>query len=197
MRLQGIRLGFAVTGSHCTIPKVVPVLRQLVEQEGASVIPIFSESVLRTDTRFGDAEKWRQLFSSITGHPVWTTIPDVEPIGPKKLLDALLIAPCTGNTIAKFAYGMTDSPVLMAAKSQLRNLRPVVLAISTNDGLGNNLKNLGLLMNMKNVYFVPFGQDDPVGKANSVIARMDLVTETLVTALQGKQIQPVLVDHDE
>lgn len=194
MRLQGIRVGFAVTGSHCTIPVVVPILRRLVEQEGAVVTPIFSNAVAGTDTRFGSAEHWRQLFESITGQRVIATIAQAEPIGPKQLLDLLLIAPCTGNTLAKMANGITDSAVLMAAKGQLRNLRPVVLAVSTNDGLGNNLKNLGMVMNAKNIFMVPFGQDDPVHKENSVIAQMELIPEALLAALQNKQLQPVLVD---
>ncbi|MGB9886337.1 MAG: dipicolinate synthase subunit B [Moorellales bacterium] len=192
MRLQGVKVGFALTGSHCTLEKVLPELRRLVA-EGAEVYPIVSPAVEGTDTRYGRAAQWLEEITAITGRRPITTITEAEPIGPKKLLDVLIIAPCTGNTLAKLANGITDTPVLMAAKAQLRNQRPVVLAISTNDALSTNAKNLGLVLNMKNVYLVPFGQDDPEQKWASVVAKMELLLDTTLAALKGKQIQPILV----
>ncbi|QGG48235.1 dipicolinate synthase subunit B [Heliorestis convoluta] len=194
MRLQGKQIGFAVTGSHCTIAEVIPIVRALIEKEGAEVIPIFSESVLTTDTRFGKAANWKKDFEEITGHKVITSISEAEPIGPQKKLDVIVVAPCTGNTIAKMANSITDTTVLMAAKAQLRNLKPVVLAISTNDGLSGNLKNLGIVMNAKNIFMVPFGQDSPHGKANSIVAKMELIPDTIVAALENRQIQPLLIN---
>lgn len=195
MRLKGVKIGFAVTGSHCTIAEILPVVKRLVEEEGAIVTPIFSESVAQTDTRFGSALHWKNEFAKLTGNKFLCSIVETEPIGPKKLFDILVVAPCTGNTIAKLANAITDSAVLMAIKAQLRNLRPVVLAVSTNDGLGNNLKNLGMVMNTKNIYMVPFGQDNPVMKANSVIARMELIPDTILAALENRQLQPILIGN--
>lgn len=192
MRLQNRTIGMAVAGSHCTIAKILSEVKRLVD-EGAKVIPILSESVQSTDTRFGEAKYWREKLVEITGQEPIESITAAEPIGPQKLLDVLLIAPCTGNTLAKFANGITDSTVLMSAKAQLRNQRPVVLAIATNDGLGLNAKNIGLLLNAKNVYFVPFGQDDPYQKPNSLVAKMDKILDTILEALEGRQIQPLLV----
>lgn len=194
MRLKGVRIGFALTGSHCTLGEVVGEVRRLIS-EGAEVTPVVSPSVDTTDTRFGTAEYWKNLLEEITGRKVINTIPGAEPIGPQKLLDALIIAPCTGNTMAKLANAITDTPVLMAAKACLRNQRPVILAIATNDGLGLNAKNLGILLNTKNVYFVPFGQDNPGQKPNSLVARMDLILETTIAALAGRQLQPLLVTY--
>ena len=192
MRLQGVRVGFALTGSHCTLNRVLPELRRLVA-EGAEVCPILSPAVETTDTRYGRAAQWAEEVTAITGRRPITSIAEAEPIGPQKLLDVLIIAPCTGNTLAKLANGITDNAVLMAAKAQLRNQRPVVLAISTNDALSANAKNLGLLLNMKNVYLVPFGQDDPYNKWASVVAKMELLLDTTLAALEGRQIQPLLV----
>ncbi|KAB2954340.1 dipicolinate synthase subunit B [Heliorestis acidaminivorans] len=194
MRLKGKTIGFAITGSHCTIAEVIPIVKELIEKEGAVVIPIFSETVLTTDTRFGKAEDWKKEFETLTGQKVITSIVEAEPIGPRKLLDVMVVAPCTGNTIAKLANSITDTTVLMAVKAQLRNLKPVVLAISTNDGLAGNLKNLGHLMNAKNIFMVPFGQDSPTGKANSIVAKMELLPDTIVSALENRQIQPLLVN---
>lgn len=194
MRLQGLRIGVALTGSHCTLDKVIPEIERIVA-DGAKIYPIFSESVSSNATRFGSPEKWLGKLSALAEEKVITTIVDAEPIGPKQLLDVLVVAPCTGNTLAKLANGITDTPVLMACKAQLRNRRPVVLAIATNDGLGNNAKNIGLLLNTKNIYLVPFGQDDPYNKANSLMSRMDLIIDTIEYALQGKQIQPVLIQY--
>lgn len=192
MRLKGIKIGFALTGSHCTLDEVMPKIKELIA-EGAEVYPIVSYSVDTIDTRFGTAQKWRDMLKEITGKEAINTISGAEPVGPKKLVDVIVIAPCTGNTMAKLANGITDTPVLMAAKAHLRNQRPVIIALSTNDGLGINAKNLGLLLNIKNVFMVPFGQDSPTGKPNSLKSRMDLIIDTIEQALQGKQIQPILV----
>jgi len=154
-----------------------------------------SENAQKTDTRFGKAQDFIKELEQITGNPLINSIDTAEPIGPKALLDILVIAPCTGNTLGKLANGITDTCVTMAAKAHLRNGRPVVIAVSTNDGLGANAKNIGLLLNTKNIYFVPFGQDDPQKKCNSEVAHMDMIIPTIENALQGKQIQPVLVSR--
>lgn len=191
VRLANIRVGFALTASHCTLEEVIPQIKNIA-QEGAIVYSIISQSV-ETDTRFGTAQHWKEELEQITGRPVINTIAGAEPIGPGKMFDVLVVAPCTGNTMAKMANGIVDGAVLMAAKAHLRNQRPVVLAISTNDGLGLNAKNLGLLLNTKNIYMVPFGQDNPQEKPNSLKARMDLLIDTIVLALDSKQYQPVLI----
>lgn len=193
MRFHGMKIGFALTGSHCTLAETIEVLERLVA-EGADITPVISYAVDQMDTRFGKAEDWKTKLKEITGKEPLKTIPQVEPIGPKKMFDCLVIAPCTGNTLAKFVNGITDTPVLMAAKAHLRNLRPVVIAVSTNDGLGINAKNIGVLLITKNVYLVPFGQDSPLKKANSLVAHMDRIPETIIEACRGKQIQPLLVE---
>jgi dipicolinate synthase subunit B len=192
MRFAGIRIGFALTGSHCTIPDVLPYIK-LLKDEGATVKAILSPTVLTTDTRFGKATEVLEKIAVYTGEVILTTLPEVEPVGPKGWFDLIVVAPCTGNTMAKIALGITDTPVTLACKSQLRNNRPVVLAIATNDGLSGNARNLGLLLNRKNIYFVPFGQDAPTVKENSLVARMSLLPETLLAALEHRQVQPVLV----
>lgn len=192
MTLQGVRIGFALTGSHCTMDEVLVEIERL-KNAGAEVFPVVSYSVDSTDSRFGTAAALKQKLRRITGREVINTIVGAEPVGPEKMFDVLVVAPCTGNTIAKLANAITDTPVLMAIKAHLRNQRPVVLAVSTNDGLGLNAKNIGLLLNTKNVYMVPFGQDSPVGKPNSLKARMDLLPDTVLLALQGRQIQPVII----
>ncbi len=191
MRLTGKRIGFALTGSHCTLEEVFPSLEELV-REGAAVTPIWSPSVAGTATRFGKPDDWSARLESITGRRPLETFAEVEPIGPLGLLDCLVVAPCTGNTLAKLANAITDTPVVMAAKAQLRNLRPVVLAVSTNDGLGLNARNLGTLLAVQNIYFVPFGQDNPTAKPNSLGAEMGLLVATVEAALAGRQLQPVL-----
>ncbi len=191
MKLEGKSVGFALTGSFCTFAKVFPQVEVLVA-EGAQVVPIMSGISYNTDTRFGKAEEHRKRFTEITGREIISTVSEAEPIGPKKLLDILLIAPCTGNTLAKIATGIADTSVTMAVKSHLRNKRPVVIAPSTNDGLGNNAKNIGYLSNMKNIFIVPYGQDDCVDKENSLISDMELILPTLELALEGKQFQPIL-----
>lgn len=192
MRLKNKRIGLIVTGSYCTINEVIPEVNKLIA-EGAEVFPVFSYSVSSYDTRFGTTTHWENVFKELTGYSPITTIAEAEPIGPRKLFDLVVVAPCTGNTLAKLANGITDTPALMAVKAHLRNQRPVVLAISTNDALGINAKNLGLVLNMKNIYFVPFGQDNPIEKPNSLIAHMDLLLDTVIAALEGKQLQPVIL----
>lgn len=193
-KLAGVKVGFAVTGSHCTIDEVLVEMKKVVE-EGAVLYPIISSSVDETDTRFGASEAWKTRIGELTDQKIIKDIVGAEPIGPEKLVDVLVVAPCTGNTLAKLANAITDGPVLMAIKAHLRNQRPVVIAVSTNDGLSMNAKNIGLLLNAKNIYMVPFGQDNPAGKPNSLKAMMNLLVDTIVHAMQGKQIQPVLVAY--
>ncbi|WP_374019864.1 dipicolinate synthase subunit B [Paenibacillus thiaminolyticus] len=194
MNYKGITVGYALTGSHCTFEEVMPQIQRFVDG-GARVIPIASNTVMTTDTRFGTSQGWQMQLKEITGNDIISTIVEAEPLGPSKLLDVMVIAPCTGNTTSKLANAMTDSPVLMAAKAQMRNQRPLVLAISTNDGLGLNAANIAKLLVAKNIYFVPFGQDNPSQKPNSLVARMDLVPETCIAALEGRQLQPLLVER--
>jgi dipicolinate synthase subunit B len=193
MNWQGKTVGFALSGSHCTFAEIMPQIERFVVA-GAKVIPIVSYTLLTTDTRFGKSEDWQKQLKDITGNDIISSIVEAEPLGPSKLLDVLVIAPCTGNTTSKLANALTESPVLMAAKAQMRNLRPLVLAISTNDGLGLNAANIAKLVVAKNVYFVPYGQDAPLAKPNSLVARMDLIMDTCEAALQGRQIQPMLVE---
>jgi len=190
MLLEGKKIGFALTGSFCTLDKVMPEMEKLIA-EGAEVYPIISNSVDMYDTRFGKAEYWKKRISDITGKEIIKTIVDAEPIGPKAYLDIIVVAPCTGNTMAKIANAITDTPVIMAVKAHLRNLKPVVLSIATNDGLGANAKNIGIVMNMKGIYMVPYQQDDPIKKTNSLVARNDMILPTILEALNGRQIQPV------
>jgi len=194
MSVKGLQVGFAITGSHCTLKEIMAEVRRLVDS-GAEVFPIISGAVDSVDTRFGAAEYWKQELEEITGRTPIASIVEAEPVGPQKLLDVIVVAPCTGNTLAKFANAITDTPVLMACKAHLRNQRPVVLAVSTNDGLGLNAKNIGILLAAKNIYMVPFGQDSPLTKENSVIAHMNLIEDTILLAMAGKQIQPVLRDY--
>lgn len=190
--MEKIRLGFALCGSFCTYSQALPALRRAVERYG-DVTPILSEKSAATDSRFGRAQDFIREIEQICGRPVLDSIPKVEPIGPKKLLDALVIAPCTGSTLARLANGFSDTSVSMAAKSMWRNGRPVVLAVSTNDGLSGSAKNIGLLMEKKYVYFVPYRQDAPEEKPTSLVADFDLINQTVDAALEGRQIQPVLL----
>ncbi len=184
-------IGFALCGSFCTFSQVIPQIQVLCEL-GHDVIPIMSFNAYLTDTRFGTAAEHIQKIESITGHPVLHTIDQVEPIGPKKVLDVLIVAPCTGNTLGKLAAGIYDTPVTLAVKSHLRNARPVVIAVSTNDGLSGSARNIGFLQNLKNIYFVPYSQDDPIKKPMSLVAHMDMIPQTIIHALHGQQIQPIL-----
>ncbi|WP_408011016.1 dipicolinate synthase subunit B [Pseudalkalibacillus sp. A8] len=191
MKLEGKHIGFGLTGSHCTYEAVVPQIQKLVDS-GANVTPFVTFTVQNTTTRFGEGEDWIKKIEDITGNEVVDSIVKAEPFGPKTPLDCMVIAPLTGNSISKFANAMTDSPVLMAAKATMRNLNPVVLGISTNDGLGLNGVNIMRLMAAKNIYFIPYGQDSPQNKPNSLVAHMDLLAETVEAALDGHQLQPVL-----
>ncbi|MFD1426244.1 dipicolinate synthase subunit B [Kroppenstedtia sanguinis] len=193
MNLAGKTIGFGMTGSHCTHDEVLPQMKRLVDL-GARVIPILSHTVQKVDSKFGEAREWLAKISEITDEKMITTVPEAEPVGPKKLLDCMLIAPCTGNSMARLANALTDGPVLMAAKAQMRNRRPVVLAISTNDALGLNAANLARLLPAKYIYFVPFGQDSPEQKPNSLVARMQRIPETIEAAMAGEQIQPLIVE---
>lgn len=188
---EPVTIGFAITGSFCTYQKILEILTNM-SKENYKIIPIFSEKSSTMDNRFQKANDFVSQVQEITGNKGIFTIPEAEPIGPKGYLDALVIAPCTGNTMAKLCHGITDSTVLMAAKAHLRNEKPLIIAISTNDALGMNFANLGQLMNTKNVYFVPFGQDNYKKKTNSMIAHVELIPETIEAALNGKQIQPVI-----
>ncbi|MBQ3379531.1 MAG: dipicolinate synthase subunit B [Clostridia bacterium] len=190
--LEGLTIGFAMCGSYCTFLKAFEGLFGLIST-GCSVVPIMSENAYSTDTRFGTAREHIEKLEAACKQKVIHTIIEAEPIGPKKLLDALIIAPCTGNTLAKLASGITDTSVTMAAKAQLRNKRPVIIAPSTNDALSANLKNIGTLMNTKNVFFVPFGQDDPISKESSLLSDMKRLPEAALCALSGKQLQPVII----
>lgn len=191
MKLHDKRIGVALSGSFCTYDKVFKELQKLVD-EGAKVQTIFSDASQTIDSRFGKAEEFVQKAEKLTGIRPMRTIAEAEPIGPKELLDLLIILPCTGNTIAKLANGITDTPVLMAAKAHLRNEKPLLLSVSTNDALGMNMKNIGLLLNAKHIYFVPFGQDNPQKKPNSMIAHTELLLDAAKEALEGKQYQPVI-----
>lgn len=189
--LSGKKIGFAITGSFCTFSKILEPLKEL-SRLGAELTPIFSFHAAALNTRFFQAEDFRTNVEIITGNPVIDTIPAAEPIGPKKLFDLIIVAPCTGNTLAKLANGITDTPVTMAVKAHLRNNRPVLVALSSNDGLTAGAANLGRLLNTKNYFFVPFGQDDCIGKPNSLVADMSLIPEAAALCLDGVQMQPML-----
>ena len=192
MNLGGVKIGFCICGSFCTFSQVVPEIVKLKSQ-GADVTPIFSHPAYYWDTRFYSSKEFKSLIEGITEKEIVLSVKDAEPIGPMKTMDIIVVAPCTGNTVAKLANGITDNAVTMACKAHLRNQRPVVLAIATNDGLGTNGKNIGQLLNYKNIYFVPFGQDDPIEKPNSLVAKFDELVPTLGEALKGRQIQPLLI----
>ncbi|MCD7803340.1 MAG: dipicolinate synthase subunit B [Clostridiales bacterium] len=192
MRLEEARVGFAMCGSYCTHAQTMAALERLAPQCG-SVIPILSENSGHQDTRFGSNQALRAQLEALCGHPVLDTIVQVEPIGPKHLLDLLIIAPCTGNTLGKLAAGITDTAITMAAKAHLRNGGPVLLGPSTNDGLSVSLRNLGDLLCRKGYYCVPFRQDDPAKKPNSLVSRMELIPDAARKALKGEQLQPVLL----
>ncbi len=194
--MSALRVGFAMCGSFCTFVQVMRQMRAVAEA-GYEVTPIMSETAYKTDTRFGRAEDFIMEAEEITGNPVIHTIYQAEPIGPKKLLDALVVAPCTGNTLGKLANGITDTAVTMAVKAHLRNGRPVLLAVSTNDALGASAKNIGQLMQCRNVYFVPMSQDDPEKKPASVVAHFEEILPALAQALEGKQIQPVYAAREQ
>ena len=186
------RVGFAICGSFCTHERVLRELERLCG-EYESVVPIVSETVCATDTRFGAARELLDTVERLTGRKAVSTIREAEPIGPKKLLDVLVVAPCTGNTLGKLSCGITDTAVTMAVKAHLRNERPVVIAMASNDGLSGAARNLGELLVRKNIYFVPFGQDDPAGKPCSLVADFSRIGDTVRSALEGRQLQPLLL----
>ena len=192
MDFSNYHIGYGITGSFCTFAKTRKAVQKLKEM-GAQITPVFSYNTQTTDTRFGSAKEFVDGICEITESEGIRTITEAEPIGPNNYLDIMVIAPCTGNTAAKLCNGIVDTPVLMAAKAHMRNGKPLVIAISTNDALGMNFKTIGQLMNMKNVYFVPFGQDNCRSKPNSMIADLDLLPETIVMAMEKKQIQPVII----
>ena len=186
-----MNIGFAMCGSYCTFAKVFPVMEALAKEH--RVIPIFSGNVQKTDSRFGDARDFYDRAFQITGVEPICSILEAEPIGPKKLLDVLIIAPCTGNTLAKIANGITDTPVCMAAKAHLRSDRPLLITLASNDALSANLRNIGTLLSRKNVYFTPLRQDDPVSKPHSLVADFDQVPMALEAAMEGKQLRPLFL----
>lgn len=192
MKLKNKRIGFAFTGSFCTFKKTISQLKKIVEDEGGIVIPIMSFNTYKMDTKFGTAKEFIEEIEKITKNKIIHTIQGAEPIGPKNLTDIMIVAPCSGNTIAKLANGIIDTPVLMAVKSHLRNSNPVVLAVSTNDGLSGSASNIGTLLNRNNYYFVPFSQDNPITKPRSLVFNEEYVIPTLEAALDKIQLQPII-----
>lgn len=188
---DSLKIGFALTGSFCTFSAVLPQIEKITAS-GIEIVPIMSEKAYSTDTRFGTSAEFISKIEKMTGNKVLHRQTEVEPIGPKKMIDALVIAPCSGTTAAKIANAISDTTVSLAAKSTLRNNYPVILAISTNDGLAGSAKNIGLLLNTRGIYFVPYRQDDPDKKPRSVVADMNLILPTLSSAMAGRQLQPIL-----
>ncbi len=192
--LDGLNLGVALCGSFCTFSKTIILIEELVNK-GLNVFPIMSFNAYSTCTRFGKPEDIINKIETLTGKSIIHTIVDAEPLGPKGILDAILVAPCTGNTLAKMTYGITDTPVLLAAKSLMRNGKPIIIALATNDGIGGNLKNIGYMINKKDVYFVPLGQDDIVKKPYSLVADFSRTVSTIEFALNAQQIQPIFIEY--
>ena len=192
MNFEGVKIGFVFTGSFCTFSKVIPKMKLLVKS-GAKVIPIMSFNSYHLDTKFGKAKDFIEKIENITGNSIIHSITDAEPIGPKNMTDIMIIAPCSGNTMAKLSYDIIDTPATMAAKSHLRNNRPLVIAPSTNNGLSGNAENIGRLLNRKNYYFVPFRQDNPITKPRSIVFDEEYIIKTLEYALNNEQISPILI----
>lgn len=192
--LKGLNLGFAMCGSFCTFSKALVLMKNLVDM-GVNVFPIMTYNAHDTSTRFGDASDINFKIEAITNKTIIHTNIDAEPLGPKSLIDALLIAPCTGNTLAKLTYSITDTPVLLAAKSLLRNGKPIIIALASNDGISGSLKNIGHLLDKKNIFFVPLGQDDVVKKPFSLVADLTKAPETIALALEGTQKQPIFITY--
>ena len=192
MKVEELKIGFILTGSFCTFNKVIPVIKELKEI-GADILPIMSYNAYNLDTKFGKASDFINEIELITEKEIIHTIQGAEPIGPKGLTDIMIIAPCTGNTIAKLANDIIDTPATMAAKSHLRNNKPLVIAISTNNGLSGNAENIGKLLNRKNYYFVPFKQDNPITKPRSLVFDFSYIPKTIEYALKGEQISPILL----
>lgn len=192
MSFEGVKIGFVFTGSFCTFSKVIPKMKLLVKS-GAKIIPIMSFNSYNLDTKFGKAKDFIEKIENITGNSIIHSITDAEPIGPKNMADIMIIAPCSGNTMAKLSYDIIDTPATMAAKSHLRNNRPLVIAPSTNNGLSGNAENIGRLLNRKNYYFVPFRQDNPITKPRSIVFDEEYIIKTLEYALNNEQISPILI----
>ena len=192
MELNGIKIGFVLTGSFCTFKKTIPKIKELINQ-GAQVLPIMSYNSYELDTKFGKAKVFISQIEEITNKKIIHTITEAEPIGPKKLTDIMIIAPCSGNTMAKLACDIIDTPAVMAAKSHLRNGNPLVIAPSTNNGLSGNAENIGKLLNRQNYYFVPFRQDNPITKPRSIVFDSEYIIKTIKFALDGEQISPILL----
>lgn len=190
--MKNVTLGYAFCGSFCTMRKSIEALKKLSSLD-FNIKPIMSEIVYNTDTRFGKADDFKKEIEEVTGNKIIHTIPEAEPIGPKNLLDIIIVAPCTGNTLSKIALGITDTPVTMAVKAHLRNNKPVVLGIASNDALSATAKNIGLLQNTKNIFFVPYGQDDAFDKINSLICDFEKIPEAITSALKNEQLQPILL----
>ena len=192
MELKGIKIGFVLTGSFCTFKKVLPVMEELIKEE-AEIIPIMSYNSYNLDTKFGKAKDFIAQIEEITNKKIIHTIQDAEPIGPKQMTDIMVIAPCSGNTMAKLACDIIDTPAVMAAKSHLRNNRPLVIAPSTNNGLSGNAENIGKLLNRRNYFFVPFRQDNPITKPRSIVFDPEYIIKTIKYALNNEQISPILL----
>lgn len=192
MELNNINIGFGITGSFCNFSRVIPAISAL-QNEGANILPILSVNSQELDTRFYQSKQFINDIEDITKNKIVSNIVEAEPIGPKGLIDIMVIFPCTGNTLAKLANAITDGPVVMATKSHLRNQKPVLVGISTNDGLGASAKNIGLLLNTKHYFFIPFGQDDPIKKPNSLVCHSEFIVDSVEHALKHEQIQPILV----
>ena len=190
--LKNKKIGYGITGSFCTFKKMIEAIKDL-DREEAEIYPVMSEISYSTDTRFGKAEDFRNMLIDITGNTIIKSVKEAEPVGPKKMFDLMIVAPCTGNTLAKIANGITDTSVTMAVKAHIRNGRPVLLGVSTNDALGNSARNIGALLNYKNIYFVPFEQDDYLGKPNSLVASFNEIIPAAEAALDGIQLQPLLL----
>lgn len=189
--MENLNVGFALCGSFCTIAQSVEQMSKLKEKN-INIIPIMSPIVYQSSTRFYNNEKLKEDVEKICNNKIIHDIVEAEPIGPKNLLDLLIVSPCTGNTLGKIANGITDTSVTMAVKAHLRNNKPVIIALATNDALGASAKNIGILLNTKNIYFVPFGQDDPFSKNNSLISDFSLIYETMISAINDKQLQPII-----
>ena len=190
--MSSTRIGFAMCGSFCTFSKAITQMESLTKKDYL-ITPIMSENAYKTDTRFGTAQEHIEKIESITGKKPIHTISDAEPIGPRSMVDIITVTPCTGNTLAKIANGITDTPVTMAVKSLLRIGKPVVITLASNDALGISAQNLGKILNYKNIYLVPISQDDPVKKPNSLVAHFDMLEQTIIYALQTKQVQPIFM----
>ncbi|WP_418817565.1 dipicolinate synthase subunit B [Pseudoruminococcus massiliensis] len=185
-------VGFAMCGSFCTFSRAIPQIDALINA-GYDVLPIMSYNASTTDTRFGKAQNFIDEIEEKTKRKIIRTINDAEPIGPKAMTDIMLIAPCTGNTISKLSYGITDTPVTMAAKSHLRQEKPLIIAIATNDALGASAQSIGRMLNTKHIFFVPFGQDAPIKKPKSLVANFELIPQVVEAAFIGKQLQPIII----